>query len=280
MTELSGSEAGRDLVRRGVPAVEGKPVRVLGTGQFNNAYLVEDRVVRVPKSQIAVDGLRREVAFLAVARDHLRATAPLILTAELGGGADDAFVVHRLIRGDLLREEWLGETGTAELDRIASAVALFVQSLWGIALTQVAVERHDLGSWWARLAADVETEVMPHLKPDVGARIVADLHTAAPDVRGADVVCHGDLGGNLLWGADGLGVIDFASCSIGHPAVDLASLLVLGDRFVEALLNAAPTFHALLEAAQHIRRSFLAQDLLWSVRQGDLELVNMIAGRS
>ena len=109
MATLSDADAGRDLVRRGVPAVEGGLVRVLGTGQFSNAFLVEDRVVRVPKSQLAVDGLRREVAFLAADRDQLQGLTPLVLEAELGAGPDGAFVVHRRIPGDVLSEAWLAE---------------------------------------------------------------------------------------------------------------------------------------------------------------------------
>jgi len=57
-------------------------------------------------------------------------------------------------------------------------------------------------------------------------------------------------------------------------------LLVLGDRFLQALLSAYPDLTESLEAAWHIHRSFAAQDLLWSVRQGDFTRVRMIVEES
>jgi hypothetical protein len=213
MAELSGTEARLDLLRRGVTVVDGKCVRVLGAGQFNNAFLVEDRVVRVPKSQLALEGLRREAEFLANARARLVAEVPSFLEEKLGEAPNDAYVVHRLIPGQVVREPWLGEMPIDDLNRFASAVARFLKSLRALTSTRAAdaLERTDLDSWWTQLIADLEADVTPHLEPHVGTRIIAELRSDAPAAAGTPaVVCHGDLGGNLLWGPDGLGVIDLA----------------------------------------------------------------------
>lgn len=272
-----------DLARRGMTDLAGRSVILLGAGQFSDAFLVGERVVRVPKSQVAMEGLRREVEFLAATRDQLRAQVPRVLETRFDMGPDEAFVVHGLIPGDVLHSAWLREMTEDELSGVAAEVANFVRSLHALAPDRAGsgLERSDLGSWWTALISAVEDEVVPHLAQDVGARFLSEIMPPADTFDAAPpVVCHGDLGGNLLWGPEGLGVIDFASCSVAHPAVELASLLVLGDRFLQALLSAYPDLTESLEAAWHIHRSFAAQDLLWSVRQGDLTRVRMIVEES
>lgn len=262
-----------DLVRLVVPELAGRPARLLGAGQFSDALLVEDQVVRIPKSELAVQGLRREVGFLYEARRVLRAGVPQVLRSELGRPIGRAFVVHRLVPGDLLSREWLDEMSEEELGAVALSVAHFLHSLHALApdRTGGVFERIDLVSWWSELVASVEAEVVPHLDRRARIRIGADLGLQPEASDAAQlVVCHGDLGGNLLWGPQGLGVIDFASSSVCHPAMDLASLLVLGDRFHHAILEADPSLAVFVETARHIRLSFVAQDLLWSVRQDDV----------
>lgn len=150
----------------------GRSVILLGAGQFSDAFLVGERVVRVPKSQVAMEGLRREVEFLAATRDQLRAQVPRVLETRFDMGPDEAFVVHGLIPGDVLHSAWLREMTEDELSGVAAEVANFVRSLHALAPDRAGsgLERSDLGSWWTALISAVEDEVVPHLAQDVGAR--------------------------------------------------------------------------------------------------------------
>ena len=81
------------------------------------------------------------------------------------------------------------------------------------------------------------------------------------------MLCHTDLGGNLLFNdATGrLAVIDFADSTITHPAFDVASLSVLGDALVEAGADALV-----------VRATFALQDTRNAAGQGDWRYVDEV----
>ena len=95
------------------------------------------------------------------------------------------------------------------------------------------------------------------------------------------VLCHTDLGGNIVFDDDtgAVGVIDFGSCMVTHPAFDLATLSVLGDDFVTACLTTNPDLGRAVDHAGAVRGTFALQDAIYGARQQDWGYVDdVLAG--
>nr|WP_305765388.1 phosphotransferase [Ensifer sp. NM-2] len=88
----------------------------------------------------------------------------------------------------------------------------------------------------------------------------------------ATAIIHGDIGtGNILVD-DGQvsGVIDFAGCSIGDPAHDLASLSAgLGDDFLALMHPYYPGIDAMQDQIRFYRSTFPLLDVLFGLEHGD-----------
>lgn len=89
------------------------------------------------------------------------------------------------------------------------------------------------------------------------------------------VLCHTDLGGNILVDEDtgNVAIIDFGSCMISHPAFDLATLSSLGRDFAEACCEPYPELRAFEAGATDIMATFALQDALYGARQDDWSYV-------
>ncbi len=68
-------------------------------------------------------------------------------------------------------------------------------------------------------------------------------------------------------------MIDFGFAALGDPAVDLASLPALGDRFLDRFYLRYPDLAAasVRERAQFYRSTYALQQALWALRVGDEE---------
>ena len=168
----------------------------------------------------------------------------------------------------------------ARLRVVAAQVATFLKELHplieeGRAATAPEVRPRGFA---AHLSAEVDKLLAPRAS---GAAIkrarqeLADLG-ALPDSPIA--VCHTDLGGNIVVDdlTDSVGVIDFGSCFITHPALDVASLSVLGDDFVDACAADYPLLATVAAEAAAVRRTFALQDALYGARQEEWSYVDGI----
>ncbi len=92
------------------------------------------------------------------------------------------------------------------------------------------------------------------------------------------VLCHTDLGGNIIFDEESgtVSVIDFGSCLISHPAFDVASISVLGDDFVTACLAAHPALVPARQYSEAVEGTFVLQDALYGARQQDWPYVDEV----
>jgi aminoglycoside/choline kinase family phosphotransferase len=165
--------------------------------------------------------------FLRIA-SHLRAIGlrvPAILAADESGGLvleedlGDSLVSLLLDRGDPP-----GPLLDAAVDALATmqkAPAPDGLPLWDAATMATTAMATLLDWWWpARFGAPAPQAA----RDDIAQALAMMLRSIA---AGPQTLVHRDyFSGNLLWQPDGrVGIIDFQSAAIGHPAYDLVSLL-------------------------------------------------------
>src|SRR5215475_7067582 len=181
------SQAG-ELVGEQFPQLRGAPVRQLATGWDNTVYLVDGRwVFRFPRREVAVAGVRREIAVLPSLAPRLPLPVPV---PELVGAPSPGFPWPfwgaRLLPG---RE--LAEAGLPDGDRVEAAcgVGRFLRALHDPALVP-------------RYAGVLPVDPLRRGDPAVRAGTwtadpaVEDLLTRAERLgpgTGDPVVVHGDL---------------------------------------------------------------------------------------
>ena len=106
------------------------------------------------------------------------------------------------------------------------------------------------------------------------ARSLFTAHLAELCSRGASGLAQPERGNIVVDDSDDrLGIIDFGSCFVTHPALDVASLSVLGTRLLEAAARAYPLLGSLGGQAEAVRQSFMCQDALYAARQQDWDYV-------
>jgi aminoglycoside phosphotransferase (APT) family kinase protein len=110
--------------------------------------------------------------------------------------------------------------------------------------------------------------------------VAAELRAFASLDRHDRSLCHGDIGGNLVWdpGNQRLGVIDFGGACISDPVLDLASLLALDESLAAAVAAQVPHLGGRVKDAQAIRATFALQDALYGAAQGDWPHVEQVLG--
>ncbi len=213
--------------------LRGAPVRVLATGWDNTVFLVGGRwVFRFPRREMALPGVRREIAALPALAPRLPLPVPVPeLIGRPGNGYPWPFWGARLIPGDELAET--GLEGAART-RAAAGLGEFLRALHDPALVgeagadlprdpfrrgDPAVRAPMARVRLARLAGDGV------FTPDARVeRLLAEGERLGPSGE-ADVVSHGDLHmRHLLVGGDAraAGVIDWGDLCLADPAVDLS----------------------------------------------------------
>jgi len=232
---VSGSLAA-ELIGRQFPRLRGAPVELLATGWDNTVYLVDGQwAFRFPRREIALPGIRREIAVLPRLAPHLPLPVPV---PELVGTPSDAYPWPywgtRLVPGTELAEANL--TGRARALAGAS-VGRFLRALHDPHLIGLAVQaapdlpedpmrRADPGFRAAharplleRLARSAAWVPDPAVE-----RLFGTAERLGPPA-GRAVIAHGDLHlRHLLVGqsGDASGVIDWGDVCLADPAVDLS----------------------------------------------------------
>jgi len=226
------SQAG-ELVGEQFPQLRGAPVRQLATGWDNTVYLVDGRwVFRFPRRDVAVPGVRREIAVLPSLAPRLPLPVPV---PELVGAPSPEFPWPfwgaRLLPG---RE--LAEAGLPDGDRVEAArgVGRFLRALHDPALVPLyagvlpvdPLRRGDPAVRAARASQRLDRLVRAGTWTADPA--VEDLLTRAgrlgPDPEDPLVV-HGDLHVRHLLvdgGGRATAVIDWGDLCLADPAVDLS----------------------------------------------------------
>ena len=254
----------------------GRRVELVGAGQLSSAVQVDDDlIVRVPRHQYGINRLQFEVDLLRTIRDQLTVTTPEIVEVGLDLPVGQAFVAHHLIPGRVLQRADVGTLCPNEIEHIGRQVGRFLDELHAIDLALVPdVPVLTPSDFASQLKAEAEDRLSAHVSPQQLDTLFLDLAElkALPDRP--LVLAHTDLGGNIVTDEAGnVGIIDFGNCFATHPALDVASLSVLGDLIVEAAAAEYTLLGALAHEAEAVTRTFFLQDVLYGARQEDWSYV-------
>jgi aminoglycoside phosphotransferase (APT) family kinase protein len=226
-----------EIIGEQFPELRGQEVTLLATGWDNNAFSVGSRwLFRFPRREIALPGIRREIAVLPL----LAARLPLPVPDPCFVGRPSARFPWPFFGTSFLAGEELADSGLDGEERVRAAASLggFLGALHDPGLVAV-VEAVDLpvdpmGRADPPLRAGRALEVLDRLaerrvwEPDRDVLDVLDQAFAAPstvEAEAAIAVSHGDLHiRHVLVDQAGAvaGVIDWGDLSLGDPAVDLS----------------------------------------------------------
>ena len=214
-----------DLVRRLLasqhPQWAELPVeRVPSAGTDNAIYrLGDDLAVRLPRIHWSVDNVAKEQKWLPVLAPHLPLAVPVPVAV---GEPEEAFPypwgVVRWLRGELATVDRLDDPVQAALD-----LAAFVRALQSIDSTGGPKHHRGLP---IRLADQMVRTGIAGVRDEIDGDAVIEVWdrvVTAPDYDGPPVWFHGDLSYLNLLARDGklTGVIDWGSCGVGDPAIEM-----------------------------------------------------------
>ncbi|OLB82753.1 MAG: aminoglycoside phosphotransferase [Actinobacteria bacterium 13_2_20CM_2_71_6] len=265
---LVGADEAAELIGGQFPDLRGTPVQPFAEGWDNTVYLVDGQwVFRFPRREIALPGVRREIAVLP--RLAGRLPLPVPVPELIGSPTPDypwPFWAARLVHGTELAEAGLPDPDRV---RVATAVGTFLRALHDPALA-------------AEVGDGLPRDPMGRAEPGVRvgrarerlARVVAHgVWVPDPDVESLlaraepigpatdAVLVHGDLHiRHLLVDGDGAaaGVIDWGDLCLADPAVDL-SLAYAG--FTGPARAALLSAYGRVDAERELRARVLAVDL-------------------
>ncbi|MXN48597.1 phosphotransferase [Shinella kummerowiae] len=250
---------------------------VIEGGQNNLVLDTGELIVRVPRHDGASRDLGRETKVLAALVGRLPLPIPNVAVKTLASGT--VVAMHMKLPGTALRD--LAGVSFAARQQFAEKLAGFLLALHALPVDVLggADEPDDPLAEWSGLLAEVDAKVLPLLSTDTAMAVRARFErflagNGEPHPR---VVIHGDFGtGNILVDNGKVsGIIDFAGCTIGDPAYDLASLSAgLGDDFLALMRRSYPGIDAMRERICFYRSTFPLLDVLFGLEYGDVSALN------
>lgn len=253
-------------------AFPGSRVESAGEGQMSAAFVVDDTlIVRVPRHAHGIEQLRHEVEILAAVRAHLPLPTPVFTHVVLDVPVGKAYVAHRRLSGKVLIRDDVTDMSTNRIRIIGRQIGTFLKELHTVDLAMVpGVSRYSIAQVADRLRQGAESLLRPRLMPNQFAALLDDIAALRDLSSRPTVLVHADIGGNLLIDEyDNVSVIDFGSCVASHPALDAASLSVLGDAIYDSAAVAYPLLAQLSVDVAAVRATFLLQDALHAAVQED-----------
>lgn len=256
-------------------------MRLEGEGQLSVAVRVgHETLLRFPRHAFGADQLAFEVRLLERVRPYLQMSVPEVVEVALDEPIGRAYVAHRHLPGTVVRGEDIAAWPAARVQRVGAEVGVFLRELHALASVgrEAGASQLTARAFGKSLAEEFD-ELLAHRTNDLGR---ARAHREAATVAGLPdhpaVLCHGDLGGNIVFDerTESVGVIDFGGCVVTHPAFDLASLPTLGDDLVTACITMHPDLRRAIDHADAVRGTFALQDALNGARQEDWAYVDEI----
>ncbi len=222
------------LIAAAFPALRGRPVEPLAEGWDNTVFLVDGTwAFRFPRRQLAVPGLRRELAVLPWIVTRLPLPVP---EPEFVADDDDPVDPWPFAGARLLPGRELADTGLPDGERWAAAAAVgaFLRQLHAAPTRQAAppgLPLDPMGRAWPRARIDDTRTQLRQLveqgtwagDPGVQALLAEAERLDAP--ARPPVLVHGDLHVRHVLLDDGgsaVGVLDWGDVCLADPAVDLA----------------------------------------------------------
>jgi aminoglycoside 2''-phosphotransferase len=249
--------------------------RFLGEGWNSQVYLVNDELVfRFPKRRENWEEMRREIAFLTFAADHLSLAVPrYIIAAPESTAAKCGYAVYQYLPGHELDLRTLTQK---QQDAAAETLATFLRELHQLklspqieALLPTEDARHNAEEY---LQAAIE-EIIPQLTASEAESLLAlfEGYLSGPEnFTFQPAVLHADLSGDhiLTEGGAVVAVIDFGDLNLGDPDYDF---MYLFDHFGEefALSVARRYGHSDLEGLPSKLRYYAAVDHIGTILYGE-----------
>jgi aminoglycoside 2''-phosphotransferase len=260
------------VLRRALPGLTVRRVRVAGAGDFCRAYWVDDDwIVRVARHREASAALEREAAVLPVLKRALGVAIPL--PEHLGQDERTGFAVvaHRALRGVPLTRARLRRLPPAAQSALAREIGRFFHRLHGFSLAAlpVPVPAVDVMAAYRARRVQIEARVLPRLPRACARRCLEMLEGFSPSSRRA--LLHGDLyQQHMLLDPRRralAGIIDFGDLGLGDPDSDLRTVLDdLGPEFLRAVLGREPRARA-VERFERARVYCVWDALAWNLEQ-------------
>jgi aminoglycoside phosphotransferase (APT) family kinase protein len=254
----------------------------LADGQFSRAVLIDGgtRVARYPRHAFGVTKLARELVLLREIAGDLPLPVSVAVDARLDISPSSSYVVHDFIPGRALSKASVDALDATPMAAVARSVGSFLAALHAIPWERVPreVPRYDDGAFADELRSRCEHELFPLLDGAARRRASAELAALRRLVARPSVLCHADIGGNVIYDevTGGVGVIDFGEAMVAEPVYDVASLSVLGDTFVRVAADAYPLLGECLPEASVVRATFVLQDALGGASQQDWAYVEQV----
>ena len=221
-----------------------------------------------------------ERRLIAVLAGTLDVGLPVPAAADLSPPLDRCFAAHKLVAGTVVDESLLASLPAGEVDDLLTQLGHFLDQLSRAtaAATAAGVPHRSL----AELAAEWQDQVSELLGPRLERRAVlratSELEALARVDCGARVLCHTDLGGNLVWDRAGgrLGVIDWGAAQVSDPVLDLASLAALDEGVAVAVGERVAHLRHRHVDALAVRETFRLQEALYAARQEEWGQVDQV----
>ena len=273
-----------ERIRMVYPDLPLECVHVNCEGEYN-VVLVDDALVfRFPRFAEGVRRLAVEVAILRGIRPYVTLPIPdPVYTGFDTQRVGEVFAGYRMLPGEpLWHETFRAIADEVTLRRLAEQLATFLRELHAVPVARAiahplpAVDRDSWSARWRGLYARIRERLFPALGPSARRRVADHFEPILSDPGAlvfAPALIHGDYGtGNVLFDArEGriAGIIDFGSCALGDPAVDVAALSTYGEPFLRRALATYPEMEAMLSRARFYRGTFALQEALYGVEHGD-----------
>jgi aminoglycoside 2''-phosphotransferase len=262
------------------------------SGQYNDLMIVNGEwVFRFPRYREGVARLQVETRLLLALRALLPLPVPVPVYQNFHPPVPGlATMGYKLLPGVPLSRDALAKIQEEDaLNRAAGQLANFLRMLHAVPLYAVPPEvtgpdmrPRDSRAEWEQMYEEVRQMLIPAMQPEK-ARQVAEHFEAYLDTLALQkfdpCLRHGDFGGsNILWDPGQRvisAVIDFSACTVGDPAMDLASVSTLGDDVYRRIATQyepdAARRYGMVERARFYRGTFALMEALEGLKNGDAQ---------
>ena len=267
------------LIKMKYPELPRISIEAFGSrSQHHDLFLIDRELVfRFNRFEESIDDVRRERELLFRLQGLLSLATPNpIYFGEAGEDRRSVFLGYPKILG-----QPLSAAAYAKLDgRVARQIAMQL----GEFLTELhALSPQEFSSclpvrsgraWAESLYERVQSQLFSYMNSDSQLQVRARFDSLlARTSEHPYTLQHGDFGGgNILFSVQHqtvTGVIDFSTMVLGDPAVDIAAISTLGERFFEFFLSCYRVSSDCLERADCYRQTFALQEALYGLHYHD-----------
>lgn len=250
-------------------------------GQFNDILVINGNLVfRFPRRQRTANNLIIEKAILARIQRGVPLPVPRPVYSSVNTTTvGEVFVGYHRIPGRSLKIEIYRQIRERYIRRyLAVQLAGFMRALHNFPAEYFGIDlpHYDTLPYWQEMYAGIEQHLFAHMRPDAREQVTAhfNLRFNQPDLFVFEpCLVHGDLGPyNIIYDEPRSrigGIIDFSEAGIGDPAMDLASVSLFGDEFVDYMLPVYPQLAEMRQRAAWYRGTFALQEALSGTLDGD-----------